>query len=412
MRRACLPLAVLSVCFACTVEEGRTDGTFTTFDPTTTGDGDGDGDGDNETGDTGMSTGDGDGDGDTGSAECGNGMVEGNEECDLGPDNSETGQCTPNCLIAACGDGYVYEGVEECDDGNPDNTDACTTECNNAVCGDGYVQEGVEPCDDGNDDDTDGCNTSCELGSCGDGIVQGDEECDDGNEIISDACLDNCLNATCGDGYVWVGMEDCDDGGESAECDADCTVVECGDMVVNATASEECDDGNADNTDDCTEQCLLPACGDGFLQMGEVCDTDDFGDETCMSQGFTTGDLICTDMCELDTSDCTNSPCPGGGAFVNNFCWYPSQVCETTATKCQSVGLTGSGGYVNSVWDMPTMTEIANQLGLAAGGDVGCCVQFGWIDNGTIYTHNFGNQFYNWDNCYSNFPTLKACNPP
>src|SRR5262245_42131625 len=36
---------------------------------------------------------------------CGNGVVEAGEQCDLGGNNSPSGQCTPECLIAACGDG-------------------------------------------------------------------------------------------------------------------------------------------------------------------------------------------------------------------------------------------------------------------------------------------------------------------
>jgi hypothetical protein len=124
------------------------------------------------------------------------------------------------------------------------------------------------------------------------------------------------------------------------------------------------------------------------------------------------GELACDAMCNLDLGDCSDSPCPAGGAFVNGYCWYASTVCETTTVKCESVGLTGSGGYVNSVWDAPTLTAVATQLGLIAGGVNGCCVTFGWIQNNTLYTHNYGDQFYNWNNCFSDHPTLKACNAP
>ena len=40
-------------------------------------------------------------------------------------ENAATGQCTPDCRINICGDGYVYEGFEDCDDGNAVNTDDC-----------------------------------------------------------------------------------------------------------------------------------------------------------------------------------------------------------------------------------------------------------------------------------------------
>ena len=108
------------------------DGGFSTFttDPGTTEQGDGDGDtAEAGTMDQGDGDGDGDmdqgdGDGDT-SGSCGDGVVDEGEQCDLGDQNSDNGQCTSNCMVASCGDGLVYEGVEECDDGNPSNTDEC-----------------------------------------------------------------------------------------------------------------------------------------------------------------------------------------------------------------------------------------------------------------------------------------------
>jgi cysteine-rich repeat protein len=54
------------------------------------------------------------------------------------------------------------------------------------------------------------------------------------------------------------GAEACDDMGESATCDDDCTLVECGDGVLNVTAGEECDDGNTIVGDGCDATCLLP----------------------------------------------------------------------------------------------------------------------------------------------------------
>jgi cysteine-rich repeat protein len=63
--------------------------------------------------------------------------------------------------------------------------------------------------------------------------------------------------AVCGDGLV-EGTEACDDMGESAICDDDCTLAECGDSVVNVTAGEECDDGNTMDGDGCDATCLLP----------------------------------------------------------------------------------------------------------------------------------------------------------
>jgi hypothetical protein len=71
----------------------------------------------------------------------------------------------------------------------------------------------------------------------------------------------------CGDG-VATGDEDCDDEGESASCNADCTLVMCGDAIINATAGEECDDA-ADNgpTRRCSDVCIIGAGLDGTFGM-------------------------------------------------------------------------------------------------------------------------------------------------
>jgi cysteine-rich repeat protein len=60
----------------------------------------------------------------------------------------------------------------------------------------------------------------------------------------------------CGDG-VTDAPEECDDAGESASCDADCTLAECGDGTLNTTAGEECDDGNTTPGDGCDASCLI-----------------------------------------------------------------------------------------------------------------------------------------------------------
>lgn len=83
---------------------------------------------------------------------------------------------------------------------------------------------------------------------CGDAKVAPSEECDDGNAENTDACVD-CRLAECGDGYVWASVEVCDDG--------------------NSISGDGCDA-------DCNKE---PVCGDGFLDTGEECD-DANGDES------------------------------------------------------------------------------------------------------------------------------------
>jgi cysteine-rich repeat protein len=100
-------------------------------------------------------------------------------------------------------------------------------ECKQARCGDGWVQEG-EQCDDENlasglmqyapkyflHFQGDGCDASCfiEGPGCGDGILQEGEECDDGNGYNTDNCTNQCKFPFCGDGYVQSHLgEECDD---------------------------------------------------------------------------------------------------------------------------------------------------------------------------------------------------------
>ena len=113
---------------------------------------------------------------------------------------------------------------------------------------------------------------------CGDGIVDDGEACDDGNADNTDTCLDNCVSASCGDGFVGPG-EACDDGNQvdDDECTNVCASASCGDGVKQP--GEECDDGNADNNDQCLATCVGASCGDGFVGPEEPCD-DGNADQT------------------------------------------------------------------------------------------------------------------------------------
>ncbi len=84
----------------------------------------------------------------------------------------------------------------------------------------------------------------------------------DGNQCaLSDqaqgSCLGGSCGAHCGDGLFSEGLEPCDAGGDTALCDADCTLPLCGDGRLNRAANEECDDG-ADSAA-CGADCRLKA---------------------------------------------------------------------------------------------------------------------------------------------------------
>ena len=112
--------------------------------------------------------------------------------------------------------------------------------------------------------DTDSCTEDSFI------CTSGSQTCDDANANIEEVCYDGIDNdcdgatdfgdadcsAVCGDS-VTTAPEVCDDGGESATCDVDCTAAVCGDGYFNLSAGEQCDDGNNTDGDGCSAVCLM-----------------------------------------------------------------------------------------------------------------------------------------------------------
>jgi hypothetical protein len=112
--------------------------------------------------------------GTTGASTCGNAVIDLGENCDLGAeDNSDVGYCKTDCTLAFCGDGKLWIGVEDCDQGpggNSGNYGGCTPDCTfSDFCGDGELHPS-EICDNGiangTSDHEEGyvaCSASCDL---------------------------------------------------------------------------------------------------------------------------------------------------------------------------------------------------------------------------------------------------------
>lgn len=184
-------------------------------------------------------------------ARCGDNIVrltppEQAEECDDGNTVNDD-SCTANCRFAACGDG-ILQYDEDCDAGVDDDSGGCPR-CAKAFCGDGFVHDGVEGCDDGNNVPNDDCSNHCSRPSCGDGIVQPDEVCDDGNDDDEDGCTRACFPPACGDGVVQAD-EECDSPSGAEYCTWQCRFPRCGNGVREE--GEECDEGNAEAGDGCS----------------------------------------------------------------------------------------------------------------------------------------------------------------
>jgi cysteine-rich repeat protein len=172
-------------------------------------------------------------------------------------------------------------------------------------------------------------------GRCGDGSVDPGEECDDGNADDTDDCTSTCHVARCGDGIVQPG-EECDDGNydDTDACVSGCVLATCGDGYVQAGV-EECDDGNQEDGDACSSTCKAGAgCGNGVVEAGEECDD---------------GNQSNADAC-LNT--CKNATCGDGYAHLGveecddgntddtDFCSNTCKVNVPMTYGCPGIALT------------------------------------------------------------------------
>ncbi|MBI1826253.1 MAG: DUF4215 domain-containing protein [Planctomycetes bacterium] len=138
--------------------------------------------------------------------------------------------------------------------------------------------------------------SGCVATQCGDGVVQGGEQCDDGNANDNDACTNACTIARCGDGIVQTGVEECDDGNlNNNDACTNSCVLARCGDGIVQSGVEQCDDSNANDNDACTNSCRVARCGDGIVESG-IEECDD-------------GNLINTDGC---TNSCTLPRCGDG----------------------------------------------------------------------------------------------------
>ena len=120
------------------------------------------------------------------------------------------------------------------------------------------------------------CTAACTFLFSADG--QGDETPESGN-----LCVDKAPDGT------KTKAEECDDGnGDNGDsCTNDCRLARCGDGFVNLApdqGAEQCDDGNDSNRDSCTNACEKAVCGDGFVRdYIESCDDETESCSKCVT---------------------------------------------------------------------------------------------------------------------------------
>ncbi len=152
-------------------------------------------------------------------------------------------------------------------------------------------------------------NFSVDFNSCGNNILeysQG-EECD-GTNLPALSCTDveypydNICQAGANKGLECSIDTDCPDSTCIPACTLQCT-NSCGLLVCDANGENcvplndlLCGNNQIDTTFD----------AEGNIVSSEECDGPDLGGATCSSQGFSSGNLACSNQCTFDTSQCSS----------------------------------------------------------------------------------------------------------
>lgn len=269
----------------------------------------------------------------TGGRECKNlvaaGQTDPGYECNCPQGQSATDEASPCAVL--CGDG-ILDRSEGCE-GQVEGCANCQVLPNWVCRFDATLA--VSTCSN----------------NCSDGFVNPGEECDDGDQnsdSLPDACRSNCQAAHCGDGVIDPGKdEECDDGGDNSAsradaCRTDCTLSCCGDGARDS--SEECDDGNTDPDDGCSESCVV--------EENAVCQHRDAGADQCMPIEADAGvlDAGLTDA-GLDAS--------GGGDEVYADGGIPPYAPDAKSTTIAGCSLHPQGERAGTAWAFWSLLGLA-----------------------------------------------------
>lgn len=180
----------------------------------------------------------------------------------------------------------------------------------------------------------------------------------------------------------------------------------CGDGIKYG--QEECDDGNRVNTDDCTNDCRLARCGDGFLQAGEECEG---------AIGVTPGQNFCASKtCKLIPIYDGSDVCPRG--TVKSATPIITKSISSTDADGESFSLTPGKKYLfeASGTFIPTEADgyksdagytlingsLSSQYGISgSGNDYAAHALLSDFGTGTVGVVNWG--IYNPSHTYSKY---------
>lgn len=311
-----------------------------------------------------------------------------------------------------CGNGTLDTKLGEVCDGSNLNGKTCATEvgtgatgslkCSSdcfyfdmseckapAVCGDGIIQNN-EKCDMTNlaqrtceselgsgaigtlrcNATCNGFDTSgCTINTCGNGALEKNETCDGAllngwtceNQVGtgstgSPKCNATCTGyengsctpaATCGDGKLDTG-EDCD----KTAFKNNITSCKAYNSALYASGNLTCTNACTIDTGNCVKTASAQ-CGNNLIEAGEICDGQNFGGKTCVSElsnQSASGTLRCTNSCKnIDTSSCeycgdrkrqANEECDGNDWKFNSCVAYNPSLYSGGTLSCDNATCT------------------------------------------------------------------------
>ena len=153
------------------------------------------------------------------------------------------------------------------------------------------------------------CKAQC-IGICGDGVEGGEEECDDGNVENGDGCSTNCVIEM---GYSCI---------VGNKFPSTCTAI-CGDGRV--VEGEACDDGNRLNLDGCSGECTI--------ELGFECTTN-HSMVADLSTTVSTCTSICGDGVVVDGEACDDHNVHDQDGCSSHCEIESGYVCSTLTGAC------------------------------------------------------------------------------
>jgi cysteine-rich repeat protein len=203
-----------------------------------------------------------------------------------------------DCFVERCGNGRL-DASEECDDADGDETNGCRSDCT-------FTCSGDTDCDDG-------------------GLCNGVETCSNPG-TASSACLPPAAPATdgtaCGSGLICL--------------TGACSASRCGDLFLDPTAGEQCEDGNTVDGDGCDADCTFTCSSAADCSDGQLCN----GAEVCGNAG------TAMSRCAAGTPATDGTSCGGANICRGGVCTAPGcgDGVRTGSEQCDDGNTTSGDG--------------------------------------------------------------------